>query len=384
MPPKYPTKKQPIRKAKRARGEPSNEPEIDFSLGPRNRFLFRDDEAYRQFVSRFHKRKLSDCFYFDPKGQIGARYLNKINGWIDHFSLRTMTGITTVYSEFTTRLFYANIRFNNLDNASSYFHGKTIDLSFLKLAELLDMPNDGNMIYPHKSWPWDSDNEVCTVPYPVYRRWFGWGTRTDMYVTDIPALHRVTHLLVNNILTPKLKIKTNIEKGALFFMKHMIDMDEFQFNIPYVLISHMLKAHSNNKDSLPYGHLIHFLLKAQEIENLLLDISESDHKQPKNILDYFSGWIKEEGMLVPNPDDPRNGYLKAEGAAPNQYHPLSEDAPEPEPEPQLIPEPVPPPQAQAGNLDHLMTFLTNQVQGMNQRLDKFETNVNERYDRIET
>ena len=86
-----------------------------------------------------------------------------------------------------------------------------------------------------------------------------------MYLTDIPGLHRVAFLLVNNILTPKSTIKTNIENGALFYMRHMIAMDGIEINIPWVLIRHMKKAYSNSKDSLPYGDLIHHLLIDQGI-----------------------------------------------------------------------------------------------------------------------
>ena len=395
MPPKGGGKTVETRKSKRARGDSSSGsalPNLDLSIVPGNRFIFRDDEAYRTY-HRIITRKLSGCYYFDPNGKLGAGYLAKIYGWIDHLSMRKLTTITDTCSELSTRLFYANLRVNAMHDATSYFHGKIIDLSFPKLAEILEMPNDGTMEYPHKNWPWDSENAIRHESDISYRKWFGFSSKKEAYVTDLPALHRITLLFVNNILTPKFKIKTNVEKGALFFMRHMIEMDDLQFHIPYVIINHMHKAHSNSRDSLPYGNVIHFILKEQGIENPLQGISEGDRIKPKNVLNYFSDWVQIGDFLIPNPNDPRNKYLMTPGAAPNQYHPLGGEAPKPvesEPEPEPEPEPEserePAPQtastSQTGNAE-LMAYLTSQFQTINQTIQQYATDSNDRYTRLE-
>lgn len=364
------TKQTANKKGKRLRSESSSAPEQNFSLLPGNRYLFRDDEAHRMYL-RFTKRSVSGCYYFDPKGKIPLWYLTKINNWINHFSIGELATIPDTYSDHTTRLFYANLRFESMEDATSYFHGRVIDVSLTELASLLGMSNSGHQIYPHKNWPRGPGNAVCQETVFYYRNWFGYQPNRDMYVTKLPALHRVAHLLVNNILTPKSKTKTNIENGALFYMKHMIAMDEIALNIPYVLVSHMHKAHSNSKDSLPYGNLIHLILKNQGIDDALDGVPEDERRQPKNILDYFSDWHKtDEDMLVPNQSDPRNTYLISQGAAPNQYYPLGEQAPQPEPEPE--PEPEPAPQAASSSQtvtnEQIMTYLTAQFQGINEYL----------------
>ena len=375
-----PKKSQPERKAKKLCTESSRPPEPNYELFPRNRYLFRDDDAYQMFV-RFTKRGLSGCFYFDSKGKIPNRYLTKINNWINHFSIGELSTVTDTFSDHTTRLFYANVRFNNMNNATSYFHGREIDLSLPKLATLLSMQNEGLEVYPHKTWPWDENHPLCQETVYNYRNWFNLGVDGKMYLTDIPGLHRVAFLLVNNILTPKSTIKTNIENGALFYMRHMIAMDGIEINIPWVLIRHMKKAYSNSKDSLPYGHLIHHLLIDQGIRDPLAGVPVDEHKQPQNILDYFSGWTKTNGdMLVPSSDDPTNEYLMDPNALPNQYFPVGGQAPEPrEPPPRPQPNPTPQAAQTSSNVgyDQLMAYLTTQFQGINTRLDDFGTQIGE-------
>lgn len=374
--------KQPATKpSKRSRSESSSRPEPNTDVELGNTYLFRDDDAYQMFL-RFGVvaggRRISNCYYFDPKQKIPHRYLTKINGWINHFHLRELATTTDIYSAHTTRLFYANLRFNNTDNATSYFQGREIDVSFRKLAELLSMEIGTERIYVHKNWPWHEEHEKCQETQTDYRKWFGYGTRKDFYLTDIPALHRVAHLLVNNILTPKSQLKTNIETGGLFYMRHMIAMDDLNLNIPYILISHMHKAYSNSRDSLPYGNLIHRILRDQGIEDPLFGVPKDEHKQPKNILDYFSGWVKSPNdMLVPPSSDRRNGFLITPGAVPNQYYPLGEEppAPEPEPEPESVPAQGPTYTAsssQTGNPD-LVSLMTSQFQTLGNQFTEFRT-----------
>ena len=153
-------KKPAIKPTKRSRNESSSRPEPNINVDLGNKYLFRDDDAYQMFL-RFTNRGISNCYHFDPKGKIPNRYLMKINGWINHFSLKELATTTDTYSAHTTRLFYANLRFNNTDNATSYFQGKVIDVSFRKLAELLSMNIGTENIYIHKSWPWHDEHETC-------------------------------------------------------------------------------------------------------------------------------------------------------------------------------------------------------------------------------
>ena len=93
------------RQSKRKIGETSSRVQNtrpNFDLSPENRYLFRDDATYRTYY-KLRNCKLSGCYYFDPLGQIGTGYLEKIDGWLHHMNMRKLATIIDTCSTLSIR-----------------------------------------------------------------------------------------------------------------------------------------------------------------------------------------------------------------------------------------------------------------------------------------
>jgi hypothetical protein len=135
-------------------------------------------------------------------------------------------------------------------------------LSFIAAAfNLPNFPELEEMYVTHGNWPKAPEQTLNE-----YMAWFHKDPCEDFSATDLPTVHRVAFLFVNNILTPKIEIKTHIQFGNLFFSRHLIGLTEWSFNIPYIIISHIQACLRYAKAALPYAHLVHHLIKHQGVD----------------------------------------------------------------------------------------------------------------------
>jgi len=184
--------------------------------------------------------------------------------------------------------------------------------------------------------------------------------------------HRLLFLLINNILTPKATIKTNLEWGNMYYLRHLISKDDKTFNIPYIILRHMGSAFNSRVALLPYANLIHKIIR---LNGLPLPEDEQLYA-PINLVGHLTrtGWIYghlNSGLRCYKPDDREiNEWINKDGALPNQYWDPDEQQANPvqpplqQPQPQWMPQPgqfpqfahiPPPPQEQ----DQQMGYLCN-------------------------
>jgi hypothetical protein len=118
----------------------------------------------------------------------------------------------------------------------------------------LSVLNEGDETYPLRSWPIIAKEDV-----DAYQVWFDkeWVSGKPLYVTRLPALHRILFVLINNILTPKSNVKTNMEQNIIFYLRHLIPLDDIKLNIPYIILWHMKTIFSSKFYSLSYSTFIH-------------------------------------------------------------------------------------------------------------------------------
>ena len=376
-------------------GEPSNPPRPNLRGDADNRYLFRDVSEFNTFVGRFQHRELAQCYFFTKFQPIQEPESTKIDQYINHYNWKSIIECQDEYTVILTRAFYANLVVKkNPYRVTSYIGGKEIELSCANLAMWLGLVNDGEETYPLRKWPIDTalGNEY------TYKRWFD---RTNTggapnYVTKLPALHRLAFLFINNILTPKSTIKTNMEYNALYYLRHLLSLDQKQFNIPYIIQSHMRAASTSNTCHLPYANLIHKILRSHDI-TFPRDV---ELLQPLNLFNELTniGWKEHTtglGEIVYKPlNRGINRWIFEEGALPNQYwdpnEPIQPQQPIPdqaEPEPPL-PNPIGDPNIQL-ILDQLQTLTTGQqmieknMRRSNRSARKFYSEVDRRLKNME-
>lgn len=337
----------------------------DMTIKRSNRYLFRDDGAFHRYTVQFKNCKLSDCFYFDPEGRIPVMYMDRITEWIDHWQLTNLINCQDTYSNLFTQIFYANLQFtDNPYGATSYMFGTMINLSLQNLADIFQVPDNGLKVYINRNWPLVPN--VSLESHEMYRQWFDrtWKPHTVQYVFGLPALHRLLYFFINNILTPKSTVKSNLERMTMFLLRHLISRDDLSVNVPFFILKHIQKTCNENHVYLPYGNMIHRILRAHNIDPLKA-IPAKNTVSPINLLTYLrlNGWIQlENGNLKPDPNNPINDWILAPNALPNQYWNPDE---KPQQEPQSAPEPAP----QLGLNPDIMQFLQLQLQEINNRID---------------
>jgi len=334
-----------------------------------NRYLFKTVSEFNTFNGRFQHRELAQCYFFTKLQPIQEPESAKIDQYINHYNWKSIIECQDEYTVILTRAFYANLVVKkNPFRVTSYIGGKEIELSCENLAMWLGLVNDGEETYPLRKWP----SEMALGNEYSYKRWFD---RTNAggapnYVTKLPALHRLAFLFINNILTPKSTIKTNMEFNALYYLRHLLSLDQKQFNIPFIIQSHMRAASTSNTCHLPYANLIHKILKFHDINFP----REVELIQPLNLFNELTniGWKEHTtglGEIVYKPlNRGINRWIFEEGALPNQYwdpnepnqqqQPIPDQPIQAEPEPPL-PNPLVDPNIQL-ILNQLQTLTTGQ------------------------
>lgn len=199
---------------------------------------------------------------------------------------------------------------------SSYVCGKEIILSPSTVAQFLEIPNDGEETYILRGWP-----SCATKIADKYKTLFDRKNRAraSLYCSHLPALHRLIFLFINNILVPKAAIKTNIEWGPMYYLRHPIQLDEKKFNMPYIILRHMKSAFQSTVSLLPYAHLIHKIIRLNGIQ-----ISEGGCP-PTHLVDLLTkhGWIHAHAPSGLRWNKPKakgiNKWIFKAGALSNQY-----------------------------------------------------------------
>jgi hypothetical protein len=368
----------PANKGKRTRldaGQGSvNNLVSNFAIARTNRYLFRDTEAYTNYVGMFESKTLTKCYYFDKSTQtFSLDEDQKIMEYLDHWKWDSFLKINEPYDETITKAFYANLKISESPFLySSYVCGKEIVLSLQNLANWLELPNEGEETYILRNWP---RGMVETADH--YKRWFKCSIKPGdyLYMTHLPSLHKLLFLLINNILVPKASIKTNMERGPMFYLRHLITLDqEKKFNIPFIILNHMKSALSSKVACLPYAHLIHRILRLNGI-NLVVE------HQPIHLIDLLPkyGWrlgISHSGLPHLRPDArPINNWINHPNARPNQYQDPNVQAPV-----QMEYEPAGdvPPQAGQGDIPQILTQQMAQMIEQMKQLNDNQTAMSKR------
>ena len=128
--------------------------EPNWNIHRSNTYLFRDLVAYENFAGLMH-RKLTECYYFDKATVTFDQPENdKIIEYVNHWSWNPLLSCCEPYTQLLTRTFYANLTI--VDDpliVKSWACGQEINLSLEKMAQWLELPNEGEKSYPLRNWP---------------------------------------------------------------------------------------------------------------------------------------------------------------------------------------------------------------------------------------
>ena len=287
-----------------------------------NTFLFRDHKAFTIFEG-YASRKLCDPYFYKKLGSLPGWEKKRIEDYIDHWGMRGLVECNEPYHETIVKAFYANLLpLENEYGYETYIGGQQIMVTPSSISSALNLPNDAELeeIYvTHGSWP-----KAPEQTWAQYRAWFNKDIFVDFYATELPAVHRLAFLFINNILTPKRDLKTNIQYGNLFFLRHLIGLTSRKFHIPFIILSHMAACLRHMKASLPYAHVIHQLLKHQGVDTHALSMLTQPNvpfTRPENLwndMPKYAGWVKDGNKLIPG-NHAKNDWIRHPQATPNQY-----------------------------------------------------------------
>ena len=214
-----------------------------------------------------------------------------------------------------TQLFYANMEKlpNDEIGFTTYVYMQTITITPAVIAAAFELENEGEEIYPFRNWPETEDENE----YKAWITGIGDVHGRKLYCSHLPAVHWLLFVIINNIILPKAGIKTNLESGIIYLLRHLLQMDR-KINVPFLIVSHMLQVGKDKVMSLPYAHLLKHLV--QRRANLVPPFVESE-----NLLKYlpkfrFVSRIQDDSKTIWRPDDSAvNSWIKVEGAQINQY-----------------------------------------------------------------
>ena len=284
-----------------------------------NKYLFWDLVAYDNYAGLFMHRKLAECYFFDKATvTFDQPEDDKMIEYVNHWSWNLLLTCTEPYTMLLTRIFYANLTITDEPFVvKTWLCGQEIDLSLANMAQWLELPNEGEESYPLRNWPLQALESSR-----LYKKWFDRNNiGGSIYVSNLPSIHRLLFILINNILIPKATIKTNLEWGPMYYLRHLISKDDKSFNIPYIILRHMGIAFNSTVALLPYAHLIHKIIRI----NGLPYPEEEQLYAPINLVGHLTkiGWIYghlNSGLRCYKPDGRDiNEWINKPGVLPNQY-----------------------------------------------------------------
>jgi hypothetical protein len=181
-----------------------------------------------------------------------------------------------------------------------------------------------------RKWP-----EITEGTIRDYKRWFVPRLINDrkIFTASLSVVYRLPFHFINNILTPKATLKTNMKINSIFYLRHLLSMDR-QFCIPFIIISHMKHAYRVKNANLSSANLITRILRLH-----LRDIPQRDRVHPTNLfhelsnLRWLNNLIGEPPIWTPNHKYPINSWIKDLNTKVNQYTDPNSDEPFLEPEP---------------------------------------------------
>ena len=360
--------------------------EPNWTIHRSNRYLFRDIVAYENYAGSFINRKITECYRFDKSVVTFSQPEDdKVIAYVNHWGWEPIVTCFEPYTQLLTRTFYANIKTSDEPYMiTSWVGGKEIVLSLNNVAQWLGVENDGEETYPLRSWPLYADGSSND-----YKKWFdrNYISGSSIYASHLPSLHRLLFLFINNILMPKATIKTNLEWGPMYFLRHLIQMDGKRINIPYFFLRHINGAFSTTNHSLPYAHLIHKIIRLNSIQLP----EDAEVSFPTSLVDHLTriGWVhghSESGLRRYEPDARAiNQWINHPEALPNQYWDSEEEVvpaqPQPQPQPQYMPQAgaFVPPQGQEAQ----MLWLCQQMHAQSLEIQQNHQATLRRFDNLE-
>ena len=292
---------------------------------PDNRWIFRNSDAWTKYNGAFGETRtfVKGLYFVLPSDhKISEWEWEFLNTRLEFWKLHKFLSFGGTANATMTRLFYANMERlpDNEFGFTTYLYRHTITITPATLAAAFDLENEGEEIYPLRNWPETEDESK-------YKQWItGVGDvhGRKLYCSHLSAVHWLLFVIINNILLPKSQIKTNLESGVIYLLKHWLKMDR-KINVPYLIVSHMLQVGKDKIMSLPYSHLLMHLVGRK-------GTPAPPHVEFENLLKYLSKfrWVSrlnEHGVTFWKPDDSAvNSWIRADGAKINQYRdPENED-----------------------------------------------------------
>ena len=132
---------------------------------PNNRFIFRNEDAWRTYNGRALQKSISQVFYYKLPEEIHIPVWEKdqINAMIDLWKWRPLIELNFGYYPHLVRLLYANmVDHKNPWGLRTYYGGREIGITPDNITRLLDLEpvtDEDVQVYPFQKW---SDINVGT------------------------------------------------------------------------------------------------------------------------------------------------------------------------------------------------------------------------------
>jgi hypothetical protein len=182
-----------------------------------------DQTSY--FFGNFKNRKIVDCYFYhkDENGRMTDWEDTQIETYIGFLPWKTIIECNDVSHKIFTQLFYANMEF--IDEPWGFtilVCGQTIVVTIPQLIKWFSTLETGEQVYAYRKWP-----KITEGTLREYKRWFVPRLINDweIFATSLPDVHRLAFHFINNILTPKATLKTNMEINSIFYLRHLFSMD---------------------------------------------------------------------------------------------------------------------------------------------------------------
>jgi hypothetical protein len=222
-------------------------------------YLFANIFSKEKYESML-KRSLAICFHAWRTGTNGHIY-DEMMEYAKFWSFEKLLERNEKPLDTVTRLFYANMRSSEPSNESeikTFLFGQEIILTPEILADWFGLSNnpDHELFYLEHGESLAKNDVLERAIKSKDPRYF---------VTNWVPMQRIVFHLINNILIPVIKGKTNLERRSAYLLRHLWYKSK-TFNVPNFILHHMRYSWSKAKMSLPYGNLILFICEKLKIE----------------------------------------------------------------------------------------------------------------------
>ncbi|EEF43327.1 conserved hypothetical protein [Ricinus communis] len=263
-------------------------------------------------MERYHSRfiygetvpgRSIDLGFFNQEGfQLGK--------WFKHMNWVSFILIKEKFYPELVRHFYANLSFD-ADKAqiNSFVKGKEIRLNQKSLKKIIGIPNFGTEICEN-DYKW-VENDVGISRVEAFKMLLE-NPDSSVVSSKVDACHlklemRLLHLMVVHIILPRKRSLNCVSDMDLLVMWHILNgMD---FNLPFVLLSHMVACSEKKNAYLPYGMMLtlifkHFKVSLEEEECKELKSSDIYSEVTLRKMGYVKsekGWFLKKDKAVAHP-----------------------------------------------------------------------------------